>query len=330
MSLLKPLVARPGRTTEPLLLEPDQEPLLFAFVSELASCGGMPKPSSIAVDWSPNSYCVFAGGLRGAFRAGFVLVIGLSLAADLCLDQLAGALAHEMGHAVQAVAVPSSRILWNVNAWFSRIALEPDAWDERILHRFETAGPWTKFLLRCAQALATPGRAVARFLLMVESAVCSAFLRRIELEADRCQLRVAGMESFISTILETNLLAVASQRAVVHLSRMWRERRLVDDYPGLVVFIRRHYSSEFVQRIQAGLEEGKTGIFSSHPSDKDRIVFARAEGKHGTLPTGLPAAALFTDYGALCREVTLEYYDQDLRLERRGCQLIPIQKLSLF
>jgi hypothetical protein len=164
---------------------------------------------------------------------------------------------------------------------------------------------------------------------LAESAVCSAFLRRIELEADRCQLGVAGMQSFISTILETNLLAVASQRAVVDLSRMWRERRLVDDYPGLIVFIRRHYSPEFVQRLQAGLEEGKTSIFSPHPSDKDRLAFARAEGNHGTLPTGLPAASLFTDYGALCREVTLEYYDQELRLERSGCQLIPIQKLSL-
>jgi Zn-dependent protease with chaperone function len=254
----------------------------------------------------------------------------MSLAADLCLDQLAGALAHEMGHAAQAAASPSTRVIWGVSAWFSRVALDTDAWDEWMLHRFEMAGPWRKSLLRCAQAVVAPGRAVARFLLMAESAVSSPFLRRMELEADRCQLRVAGLESFISTILETNLLAVASQRAMVDLSRMWRERRLVDDYPGLVVFIRRHYSPEFVQRLQAGLEEGKTGIFSPHPSDKDRIAFARAEGNPGTLPTGLPAAALFTDYGARSREVTLEYYDQDLRLERSGCELNPIQKHSLF
>jgi hypothetical protein len=35
LSLLKPMVARPGWTAEPHFLDPDKEPLLFAFVREL-------------------------------------------------------------------------------------------------------------------------------------------------------------------------------------------------------------------------------------------------------------------------------------------------------
>lgn len=162
---------------------------------------------------------------------------------------------------------------------------------------------------------------------LAEGAVSSVFLRRMEREADRCQVRVAGTDAFVSTILEINLLSVAAQRAVVDLSRMWREGRLVDNYPGLITSLRSRYSSGFVQRLLAGLEQGKTGMFSEHPCDKDRMALARAENARGVLTPGLPARELFADYESLCHDVTLEFYDQQLHLEREGCDLVPLQNV---
>jgi hypothetical protein len=133
LSLLKPLVAPSGRGPEPHLLDAEEEPLLFAFVKELSSSGGLPMPSHIAVDCSVNCHCVFSGGITGILRSDFVLVIGLPLAAGLRLDQFAGALAHELSHAAQTRVVRSSRIIWSVHAWFSRVALERDRLDEQLL-----------------------------------------------------------------------------------------------------------------------------------------------------------------------------------------------------
>jgi Zn-dependent protease with chaperone function len=178
-----------------------------------------------------------------------------------------------------------------------------------------------------AKLLFQPGRAVLRVLMWAESAATSVFLRRLELEADGYQVRVAGTEAFVSTVLELNLLAVAAQRAVVELSRMWRDGQLVDNYPGLIAGLRGRYSEGFIQRILAGLEHGRTGIFSAHPCDRERIALARSETSEGVLTSGLPASALLTNYQNLCQEVTLEFYDRELHLQREGCHLVPLESV---
>jgi len=327
LSLLKPLVTRPGRTVEPHLLDPDREPLLFAFVRELGSAGGMPGPSAIAVECSVNSCSIFTSSVAGRFRSGLTLVIGLPLVAGLRLDQLAGVLAHELGHAAQATAMWSSRLIWNVSAWFSRVACEPDEFDEWLLTRLETAGTGAKPVLRLLQTLVQPGRAVLRVLMWVETVASSVFLRHMELEADRCQIRASGTDAFVSTVQEVNLLTVAAQGAVVKLSHLWRGGRLVDNYPGLIESLRGHYSDGFVRQLLDGLEQRRTGIFNAHPSDRDRMALARREQARGIVDTALPAVVLFAHYDALCREVTLEFYENELRLPREGCELIPLQSV---
>lgn len=324
LSLLKPLVARPAPAAEPHYLDPEKQPLLFAFVRSLASSIGVASPQRIAVDCNVNCYCMFAGGIAGLFHSGFVLVIGLPLVAGLRLDQVAGVLAHELGHAVQITGMRSSHFIWGVHAWFSRVAFSQDELDEWLLGCFETAGKATRPALRLIQLLIQPGRGILRLLMMAETAVSSTFRRCIEIGADRYQIRVSGTDRFVSAVVEINLLAVAAQRAIVELSRMKRTGRLVDDYPGLIASLRLRYPGDFVQRILAGMAEEKTGMFSAHPCDKDRIALARAEHSQGVVTVDLPTSVLFAQYPALCREVTLEYYKQEFGLIPEGWELVPI------
>jgi hypothetical protein len=325
LSLMKPLVARPGRTAEPHILEPHNEPLLYAFVRELAASAGMPTPSLIAVDCSVNCCCVFEGGVGGLFRSDLILQVGLPLVAGLRLDQLGGVLAHELAHAAQTEAPRSSRILWSVHAWLSRVACERDKIDEQILNWLETGGATARLGLPLAQLLFRLGRGVAWLLMKAAVAATCVFLRRAELEADRLQARVAGAAAFMSTVLDVNLLALAEQRALIELSRMKREGRLVDDYPGLIASVRRRYSAEFVQRLLVRVEESEGASFRTHPSDRERIAMARSEKNRGILPSDLPAALLFADCDALCRGVTLEFYDQELRLDRESFEIVPLR-----
>jgi Zn-dependent protease with chaperone function len=327
LSLLKPLVARPARATEPYVLDPDEEPLIYAFVRELASNVGAPEPSRIAIDCNVNCCCVFAGGISGFFRPGFDLVVGLPLVAGLRLDRMAGVLVHELGHAALTTNIRSNRLIWSVNAWFSRVVFEPDEFDQQILTRLETADRGRRFVLHLAQVLVQPARGLLWVLMVAACAASCVVLRRMELEADRYQIQVAGTEAFIAAVLEINLLAVASQRALVELSRMKRGGRLVDNYPGFVVSLRGRYSAGFAGRLLAGLEQGKTGMFSAHPADCDRMAFARTENCQGRVTAALPASVLFARHDALCRAVTLEFYKQEFGLSEESCELVICQSV---
>jgi len=318
LSLLKPLVARPARAAEPHLISPEEEPLLYAFLKQLASNVGAPEPSRIAIDCNVNCGCVFAGGIVGLFRPGFDLVVGLPLVAGLRLDQMAGVLAHELGHAALTTNIRSNRLIWSVNAWFSRVVFEPDELDQQILRRLETADRERRFVLHLAQVLVQPARGLLWLLMVAACATSCAVLRRMELEADRYQVRVAGTEAFISAVLEINLLAVATQRALVQLSRMRQGGRLVDNYPGFVASLRSRYSAGFASRLLAGLEQGKTGMFSVHPADSHRMAFARTENCQGRVAAALPASELFANHTALCRAATIEFYEQEFGLSEES------------
>jgi len=327
LSLLKPLVTRPAPAPEPHYLNPEKQSLLFAFVRSLASTIRVAAPEHIAVDCNVNCYCMFAGGIAGLFRSGFVLTLGLPLVASLRLDQLAGVLAHELGHALLVTTMRSNRVIWTVHAWLFRVASQQDEFDLMLQERIDMAGNAMRPALRLAQLLSKPGRGIIWLLAIAEGVVSSNLRRRIEIGADRYQVRVSGTDGFVSAVLEINLLAVAAQRAIVELSRMKRTGRLVDDYPGLTASLRARYPRDFVQRLLAGLEEGKTGMFSAHPCDKDRIALARTEDCQGIVTADLPAAVLFADYHALCREVTLEFYKQELDLTPECCELVPIESI---
>lgn len=160
LSLVKPLVARSVSPAEPHALDRDKEPLMFAFVREIASARGMPVPSRIALDCNVNCYCVFSGRITGPFRSGFELVVGLPLVASLRLDQFAGVVAHELGHAAQMTTMRSSQLIWGVSAWFSQVTCERDEIDEKLLTWLAASGQKTRLAARLAQLLVLPGRGV--------------------------------------------------------------------------------------------------------------------------------------------------------------------------
>jgi hypothetical protein len=325
LSLLKPLVASPTATSEPHYLDSEEQPLLFGLVRALASNIGVTRPERIAVDCNVNCYCMFAGGIRGLFGSGFALVIGLPLVAGLGLDQIVGVLAHELGHALQITAMRSNRVIWVVDSWLSRVATQEDEFDLRLQGRLDAAGYMTRPALRLAQLLVGVGSGILWLLWIMEGTVTSGFRRRIEIAADRYQIRASGSDRFVSSILKINLLALAAQRALIELSGMKREGRLIDDYPALIAYIGAHYPADFVQRIAAGLGEERTGMLRAHPRDKDRIALARTEDQQGIVTTDLPASALFAKYEALCREVTGEYYEQELGLAPIAYEIVPIE-----
>lgn len=99
--MAKPLFARPAKQPEPQRLDPARFPLLFAFVEHIRRSVNAPSPREIRVDCGVNASAGLRGGLASLGQKDLVLTIGLPLIGGLSLRQLAGVLAHELGHFAQ-------------------------------------------------------------------------------------------------------------------------------------------------------------------------------------------------------------------------------------
>src|SRR5262249_20238258 len=130
--LLKPLFARPAKGQECRALDPEKEPLLFAFVDGVCATVGAPRPVRIEVDCDVKAGARIGGGPFNVLHRDLVLTIGLPLAAGLTLRQFAGVLAHEFGHFSQGAGMRLSYLIRWINMWFARVVYERDSWDQAL------------------------------------------------------------------------------------------------------------------------------------------------------------------------------------------------------
>ena len=67
--------------------------------------------------------------------------------------------------------------------------------------------------------------------------------------------------------------------------------------------------------MRSALEQVETGVLDTHPSTNDRIAAAMAEDTAGVFSAQAPSSELFSNFDALCNDVTDNYYRSDLGLE---------------
>ena len=65
------------------------------------------------------------------------------------------------------------------------------------------------------------------------------------------------------------------------------------------------------------MQDEKTGLFDSHPSDTDRIQAGQADGsrgcfRNGRLPRELPASLLFQRFEEISKALTRQFYENAL------------------
>ena len=77
------------------------------------------------------------------------------------------------------------------------------------------------------------------------------------------------------------VLSVAYQGALADLEEFHREGRLGDNLPRLVVVNAKEIPADLRQKIGKMIDESNTGVFDTHPCDKDRIIDARREKAAG-------------------------------------------------
>ncbi|MCG6916412.1 MAG: M48 family metallopeptidase [Deltaproteobacteria bacterium] len=332
--MIKPLFVRRAHYLRPSKIERQDEPLLFAFVQKLCSRLGAPLPSEIHLDINVNASASFRRGLLSIFANDLVLTIGLPLAAGLNLHQFAGVLAHEFGHFAQTTGMRVTYIIRSINLWFERVVYEEDEWDERIRRWSRDWDFRIGVVLLVARLFIWVTRQTLWILMLFGHVISSFMLRQMEYDADRYETHLVGAEVFESTAQRMVELSLAHEWAFQDLGSAWEEGRLVDNLPALILANERHIPDHVRQRaLRAHLRDARTGLFHTHPCDRDRITSARklqaqplfkldishakiqshieeakARGRENVFTSSPPASILFKDFGARAHRVSLDYY----------------------
>ncbi len=326
LAMVKPLFARRGRRMQPLVLQPEVEPRVYALVQEVCRIVGAPPPRRIELDCDLNASARFRRGLLSFFGDDLILTVGLPLIAGLTERELAGVVAHEFGHFRQGAGMRFSFLIRRINYWFARVVYERDGWDEALAEFHHSENFWFGFMGGCTRAGVGLSRGILWLLMMTGQFLSGLLLRQMEFDADLWEMRVAGSAGFESTTLRLATLGYVLNDIRSEMRRTWRRQlQLPDNLPVLVEYRTNRLPAEKRTKIENEVGFTKTGWFDTHPSAADRIRRARQLADPGLLASDAPARQLFENFDAISRLVTLAHYEDDLNVPTSPDFLIPLE-----
>ena len=297
--IIKPFFAPRPRMYQERPVYRDNEPVLFEFCERVATMVGAPLPTEIVIDWEVNA----AANIRDK-----KLVIGMPLVAGLSLEQLAGVLAHEFGHFCQGVESGVKRRVLVMTRWFESVAYQEDGWDERLHDQLRQGGAAVQIFLLPLQLGSWSTRLVFRLFALIGNAMGGSISHQMEFDADRYEATLVGSDTFESTQKQLRVLGLAHKRSFDDINTYFRDGRLMDNLPGLIAANIGKISAKDVREDEQAIREEKGSIFSSHPTDLQRLRAAQKLGAPGIFRCDLPATALFVDFNALSRAATVDFY----------------------
>ncbi|MEX0866143.1 MAG: M48 family metallopeptidase [Pirellulales bacterium] len=306
--MIKPLFARPANQVRTRSLTRGGEPLLFAFVHRLCEIVGAPRPKRIDVDYELNASAGFRRGMLSFLGSDLVLTIGMPLAAGLSIREFAGVLAHEFGHFTQGGGMRVTYVARSINRWFARVVYERDEWDEWLENTAAEIDFRVGWILMLSQLFVMASRGILWVLMSIGNAVSGFMLRQMEYDADSYETRVAGSDAFASTTIRIRQLGAAYQGAQPLIMDLLGRGVFPDDLSKVVLKLAEDMPEKVARKLRENLKNETTGVFDTHPCDKDRIAAARREKAPGIIHAEGPASSLFVHCDALTRNVTWDLY----------------------
>lgn len=323
--MIKPLLAPVRRGPPSRALKPEEQPILFEFVRRLCALMKAPMPRRIEINCEVNAAAIVRSGFSALLGRNITLRVGMPLAGALNLRQFTGVLAHEFSHTNQAITM---RLVRSMNVWFARVVYERDAWDEWFFRTISNPDFRLKKIAQLTVVFDWLTRRVLWVLMTIAHLISCFMARRMEYNADRIAARVVGSRGVVDSLVKHRPLFIAWQRSISDLSHAWVEKRLGDNLPSLINHNFEQMSGELRDKIQAdGLRE-RAGFFSTHPTLRRRLRRLEKMKEPGLLrDEETPARALFRDFDALCRDVSMDVYAATIGPAVVQSTLVPIGEL---
>lgn len=306
--LLAPLWPRSSKGLEPRELKREDEPLFFEFIEQVCRAVRVPVPRRVEVNLMANAGARVHRGLLGFLRYDLALAIGLPLVSGLSSRQLAGVLAHELGHFSQNAGMRMTFLIRRVNAWFAHLHDRAISYDERMNAWAEHADSAALLFMPIARLLLRIMERIFRLLRKFGASIASYMLHQMEYSADLYEIRLSGSECFIETMHRIALINVNRERAASQAEASWHTGRLPDQFSLYVSAMSESITPRVQKEIDDWIEKRRKETMDTHPSDDDRIQAALAEDAPGILQLEVPSTQLFRDFRKLDKAVTRDYY----------------------
>ena len=285
LALLKPLLARAAKPMPPVSLDREKEPHVFAFVEKLCHIVSAPVPSRIDVMVGVNASAGYRRGLLSIPSRDLVLTIGLPLAAAFDLRKFTAVLAHEFGHFSQGAGMGLYFLTRRIHLWFARVVHERDEWDRRLDN-------WSEYRpVQLARFFVMATRKLLSWLMIGGGYVTGMLSRQMEFDADRYAARVTGSRALREMFEELAVLDAAAYSANWDLERTWREGKVGDNFPALIIANLGQMPPENRTQVVAHAMKATVGMYADHPSMADRIRRAEAEAEPGVFDLTCPPPA---------------------------------------
>ena len=328
--LLKPIFVRGTALEKDAKLKRKEQLVLYEFVEQLAESVGAPRPWEIRVNNTVNASASLAS--NNPFSRKLTLTIGLPLVHGLTVKQLAGVLAHELGHFSQRSGMGASFVVRSINAWFLAALQTPTATDEWLHGLFSGDSIASQIMRWIMQATVYTAGCILWVPCLISNAICCLLVRQMEFDADRVEAALVGASCFQETHKRIISLSVAEQLAYADLSVFHDEGRLVDDFPRLVAANIDPVTPRLRREIDKHQRAESTRWFDTHPSQTDR--FRNVRSVRGEPSIDLPKAILkargnllFDNADRISKGLTQRFYRQVLGRRFREATLYPAQEL---
>ncbi len=288
------------------------EPALFDLVDRLCTVTRSPKPTRIDVSYDVNAAASFDRGIRSFLGRDLVLTIGVPLFAGLNLRQLAGILAHELGHFSQGVGLRSRYVICAVNFWFVKVVYQRDQFDKALDKAIQESDPRIGFVLAGAKGFVYVSRGVLWCFMILANAISCMMMRQTEFDADRYAAYVSGSEYFEKTHRRVMELSLGQKAMCGTVEDALKRRELLDDLPGIIVAEAAKVNARMSNPGTNDQQTGARKLFAIHPSDVDRINAAKKYRTEGLFRLEVPARDILKNYDAISTGVTIDLYRDQL------------------
>jgi Zn-dependent protease with chaperone function len=313
--LVKPLLAR--RLPEPnrFSLTAKSDPELFQLIARISELVGVPFPSRVDVDCVPNATASYRDGWRSIRGNDLVLTIGLPLAEALTVEELAGVIAHELGHFSQRHGMRLTYIIRSLNRWFARVVYERDTWDALLTRMAHGIDPRIGLFFVALRICIWLSRRILWAFMQLGHVFDCFMLRQMEFDADSYEAKVAGSAAFVKTHEKLRSLSAASALVMKSVQESWRKRRLPDNLPGFINFSTDYLTPELQKKVKEAATKTRTGIFDTHPRGAARAQAAVELRQPGIINDKSPAGRLFNNLAGLNKMATRYFYEGTFELE---------------
>lgn len=296
LSLAVPLVPRRNREGSDQGLSISEAPVLHAFVARIADALGSPPPAEIQLSLSVNASASYQGGIFGLFSRRLVLTLGAPLIAGMNTQQLAGIIAHELGHFSQSGGLALRHFLTGFVNWCSIASgVQSSIADNVTDGDFgeSSAVAVFRFVIWATHSI---GSLIIWCLAMTGMFVTMFVSRRQEFDADRYEAELVGSDAYFGTVrrlIELNMgFEEVFKRGPRYVIDVIFQPGGYETLAAEVVAAADAKAHRAVKQIEKELQQ-PTGWFDSHPGHRERIAAARATAQPGIFHTTMPAWKLY-------------------------------------